>query len=73
MQKKESIKPASGSSDKVFEIMPSRCWKTPFLECRIKLRASKVIPKLYIVIYYIVLYSIIIVFGIISSSRYWKM
>ena len=70
MQKKEGIKPASGASQKVFEVTPSRLLKTPYLNVRQTLHLSIVIP---IVKYYIVLYSINIVVGIISSSRYWKM
>ena len=58
---------ASGASEKDFEVTSSRMSENAFLECRKTLRSSKLMPK---VIYYIVLYSINVVFGIISSSRY---
>ena len=70
MQKKEGIKPASGESDEVFEVTPSRMSETTFWNVGQTLHSSKAIPK---VIYYIVLYSINIIVGIISSSCYWKM
>ena len=34
MQKKEGIKPASGVSEKVFEVTPSGMSENAFLECR---------------------------------------
>ena len=70
MQRKEGIKPTSGASEKVFEVTPLECRKTPFWNVGQTLYSSKFIPE---VIYYIVLYSINIVVGIISSSRNWKM
>ena len=42
---------------------------TPFWNVGQTLHLSKFLPK---VTYYIVLYNIIIVLGIMSSSRYWK-
>ena len=70
MQKKEGIKPASGESEKFLRSRFLECRKTPFWNVGQTLHSSKVIAK---VIYYIVLYSINTVVGIISSSRYWKM
>ena len=69
MQKKEGIKLASGASKKLLRSRPTECQKTPFRNVRKILHLSKSSPK---AIYYIVLYSINIVFGIISSTRYWK-
>ena len=63
MQKKEGINPASGASEKVLEVTPSRMLKTPFWNVGQTLHSSIVIPK---VKYYIVLYSINIVVGSIS-------
>ena len=69
MQKKEGMKPASGANDKCFEVTPSRMSENAFLECRTNITLIQSYIK---VIYYIVLYSINIIVGIISSSCYWK-
>ena len=70
MQKKEGMKPASGGGEVFLTSHPLEWLKTPSWNVGQTLHSSKVIPK---VIYYIVLYSINIVVGIISSSRSWKM
>ena len=70
MQKKEDIKSASGASEKVFEVTPSRTSEKAFLDCRTNI---KIIQSYTKVIYYIVSYSINIVVRTISSSRYRKM
>ena len=70
MQKKEGIKPASGESKMFLRSCPLECWRTSFWNVGQTLHSSRVILK---VIYFIVLYSINIVVGIISSSHYWKM
>ena len=67
MQKKEGIKPAR---EQVFEVMTSRMSEDAFLECTTNITFIQSYTK---VIYYIVLYSINIVVGVISSSRCRKM
>ena len=66
MQKEEGIKPASRANEKVLRSHPLEGRKMPSWNVRQTFHLSKVV-------YYIVLYSINIVVGIISSSRDWKM
>ena len=70
MQKKEGIKPAYGASEKVFEVTPSRMSENAILECRTNITFIQSYTKNYILYS---LYSINIVVGVVSSSRYWKM
>ena len=67
MQKKEGIKSASAGREKVSRSRPLECRKALFWNVGQTLHLSKGMPK---VMYGIVLYSINIVVGIISSSRY---
>ena len=49
MQKKEGIKPASGTSEDVFEVRPSRMSENVFLECRTNITFIQSYTKSYIV------------------------
>ena len=52
MQKEESIKPANGASENVFEVTPSRMSENTFWNVGQALHSSKFLPK---AIYYIML------------------
>ena len=48
MQKKEGIKSASGASEKVFEVTPSRMSENVFLDSRTNITFSQSYTKIYI-------------------------
>ena len=48
MQKKQGTKPASGASEKAFEVTPSRMSEDVFLECRTNISFIQSYTKSYI-------------------------